>query len=329
MKRFVLLGALLAGCGLFTGDDNQHTCPVYNAGPGGEPPAQGFRDPSSGQCVYEDTGGGGYDCSDPDCPCAEPEGIPDIVHPKEPVQPDGGTSISVQGGECYGPCSGLGEQACLADSSCHAAYLDAGGGAQFWSCWDIEPDAPSFEPCAGLDAFTCSTDPQCSSTYTEDSNGNTSFLTCTTNAGSGCDCGSGFSCVDECPAEACPVNDSGCGICTPTCVPNNDPGQCTGSVLCNMAPPACPAGTTAGIANNCYTGYCIPNANCGPAACASLTDEASCTARPDCDAVYMGSNCTCDDSGCTCTTLTFERCEPSGDSGSGVTMGGSGNGSGI
>jgi len=236
-----------------------------------------------------------------------------------------------EGGECNGPCSGLGEQSCLADSSCHTAYLETSSGSTtFWGCWDIEPDAPtSGVTCAGLDPFTCSTDPQCSSTYFEDSSGNTSFLSCTDNAQQGCDCGSGFHCVDECPAEACPPpppdgSGTSCGGCTPSCVPNTDPGECTGTVLCNIAPPACPVGTTAGIANNCYTGYCIPNANCGPAACASLTDAGSCTARPDCEAVYMGSNCTCDNTGCTCTTLTFERCETSGGTGSGVVMGGSG-----
>jgi hypothetical protein len=44
-------------------------------------------------------------------------------------------------------------------------------------------------------------------------------------------------------------------------------------------------------------------------ACATLTTEAACKARPDCDAVYNGMNCTCDSNGCTCATETYAKCE--------------------
>jgi hypothetical protein len=46
-----------------------------------------------------------------------------------------------------------------------------------------------------------------------------------------------------------------------------------------------------------------------PAACSTLTTEAACKARPDCDPVYKGDNCTCDVHGCTCQTETFLRCQ--------------------
>ena len=45
------------------------------------------------------------------------------------------------------------------------------------------------------------------------------------------------------------------------------------------------------------------------AACATLTTEAACKARSDCDAIYDGSNCTCDANGCTCQTLTYSHCQ--------------------
>jgi hypothetical protein len=328
MRRLILLCSLLAGCGLFTGGDDDHMiCPVSNEG---DQPAEGFIDPSTGVCDYITT------TCDPDpsdnCACAPTAGI---------AQPEGG--------ECYGPCASLDEQDCLSNDTCHAAYLEGGSGAQFWACWDITPQTPQDEgACTGLDAYTCAVDPSCASLFDTDANGNTDFTACIT-AGSGCNCGSGASCEYECPNDvACPAGSDSCGGCVPVCVPNNpvcnltcpsgdvcmeacspngtctaecvsssDPGQCTGQILCNMAPPQCPSGTTAGILNNCYTGYCIPDADCAPEDCAAITDEATCSSRSDCEAVYMGSNCTCDDSGCTCTTLTFERCEDLQASGSG------------
>jgi hypothetical protein len=46
-----------------------------------------------------------------------------------------------------------------------------------------------------------------------------------------------------------------------------------------------------------------------PPACDTLTTEADCTARGDCDAIYDGYDCTCDPSGCTCQTETYARCQ--------------------
>ncbi|HVK87573.1 MAG TPA: hypothetical protein VM513_25825 [Kofleriaceae bacterium] len=99
------------------------------------------------------------------------------------------------------------------------------------------------------------------------------------------------------------------GYCIPEadCGPH-DPGTC-GQAACATPPPACPAGTVAGVSNGCWSGYCIPQASCPQAPCEQLTDEASCTARGDCNAVYTGDNCTCSPWGCTCEDLTFARCE--------------------
>jgi hypothetical protein len=331
--RFTVLCLVLAGCGLFTGNnDDDQTCPVD--GTGGLP-EQGYRDPTTGVCEY--TVGGGGECT-PGCACPDKE-------------PGMGT---IAGGECDGPCSDLDEQSCLQSGTCHASYTDNGSGEDsFWSCWDIAPQTPqTSESCPGLDPFTCSIEPICASVFSIDADGNTEFESCITAANYGCDCGSGYYCEQACACPAGSAAGSGCE-CQPTCVPidptcsltcpsgdvcmescsadgscidscipqTQDPGQCSGPVSCNMAPPACPPGTTAGIDNGCYTGYCIPNADCAPEDCASITTEAACTARNDCEAVYTGSNCTCDDSGCTCTTLTFDRCES--------LASGSGNGSGI
>jgi hypothetical protein len=333
MQRFILLAAVvLTGCGLFTGGDDQHTCPDVNDPAIAEPE---LRDPQTGICDLSQPID--PECS-PDCPCAAQSNTAGDAEP------------AIIGGECDGPCEGLDEQDCISNGACHAAYTDAGmGAAQYWSCFDIAPQEPQTQsqPCNSLDVYDCFFDPQCGSLYSGDAqSGTTEFESCIDVGSDACNCGSGESCVTECPAcngssacsctqvcmptqpdctlqcqqgETCQLQCEGQG-CTPECT--LDPGQCSGTITCNIAAPQCPQGTTPGIEDGCFTGYCIPDSDCAPADCATLTDEASCTARSDCDAVYTGSNCTCDDSGCTCTTLTFERCQDLG-------SGGSGNGSGI
>ncbi len=51
---------------------------------------------------------------------------------------------------------------------------------------------------------------------------------------------------------------------------------------------------------------CVPEVV--PPACATLTTESACTARQDCVPYYVGTNCTCNPSGCTCATETFSDC---------------------
>lgn len=46
-----------------------------------------------------------------------------------------------------------------------------------------------------------------------------------------------------------------------------------------------------------------------PPACSTLTVEADCVARADCDPIYTGSDCTCDRNGCTCKTEVFASCQ--------------------
>jgi len=281
-----MLLVLFAGCGLTTGDDGDDVC---NEAGGAD--QTGFRQPETGTCVFETTCTTG-------CPCPGTAG-----------GPSDGTAVE-EGGECSGPCTALGESACLASSQCHAAYLaNESGSSMFWGCWDIAPQQPeSSGSCDGLDAYSCIVDPSCTSTYTSGPDG-TTFAACSAN-GSGSSCG-GVTCSagDHCEVECPPCNSAGC-ICGPTCVPDDQgPGDCYSPVTCNSAPPQCPSGTLPGVADGCWSGYCIPTAQCEAAPCAALATEAACTARADCEPVYAGMNCTCDANGCTCTSETFSSCE--------------------
>ena len=58
------------------------------------------------------------------------------------------------------------------------------------------------------------------------------------------------------------------------------PGNCYGSVTCNSAPPQCPANTTPGVANGCYTGYCIPVSQCGPNDPGECYGQVTCNIAP-------------------------------------------------
>ncbi len=49
-----------------------------------------------------------------------------------------------------------------------------------------------------------------------------------------------------------------------------------------------------------------------PPSCESITDEMTCIGRSDCEPEYVGSNCSCDMFGCTCTTWTFTSCRTAG-----------------
>jgi len=375
MRTCLVFLMLLGGCSLYWGDG--HGDDVCNEAGGGalKEPAQGFVDPSTGQCSYYGGGGTCGGCG----PCAEAGG-------EAIAEPDWAS--------CYSACSGLSEDACLSTAGCHADYTVqyTPGGPQdtFWACVNLPPSgAIEGGGCANLDAQTCSEHDDCVSDYTQDSSGTTAFASCDPETPSAClglDCGPGYHCDEECtcstmdngsaggcssdckatcvPDQTCATVDCGpgyqcamecsSGTCYPTCEPVGvGPGSCTGTVTCNLAPPVCPVNTTAGIDNGCYTGYCIPNSKCGTtdpgkcyaqvtcnsapphcpsgtlpgvvngcysgyciptndcemAACETITNESSCEARMDCIPVYNGTDCTCTPSGCTCATLTWERCE--------------------
>jgi hypothetical protein len=286
------LAAGLAGCDLYWGNNNNgdDVC----AG-GSIESDSSYRNPQTGTC--EDFGTGG-DCGG--CvPCYET--APSNINASWPV--------------CDSSCDGLTEASCLSTTGCHAAYLDVtSAGTAYWGCFGIAPLTPTTTAaCETLDAQDCISRDDCTSTYDSDSNpGDPSFASCAPEPGGGpCDCSPGNHCAELCPGGgdlisstqacyetcvpdmtcadiACPANevcvlacDNNAGDCTPTCAPSGiDPGQCTGDVTCNTAPPACPTGTFAGIASGCYTGYCIPAAACGPGDPGACTGEVTCNGAP-------------------------------------------------
>jgi hypothetical protein len=285
-----LASVLLAGgCNLYwgghtSGDD---TC-VEPAGGGLGPsdPAQPVqRDPNTGACVPVQNEG---------CPCGE-----ECSPPAEIVT-----------GSCSGPCEDLDETSCLATAGCHAAYtedtdptpLGGSAGESFLACWDIEPLTPlEGGDCTQNDAYSCAQHDDCVSVLA-----NGEFAVCDPE-GSGVDpcnglsCGSGYECGVSCDGQ---------GDCAPACVATGQVGTCEGSggVDCNIAGPSCPAGTTPGVIDECWSGYCIPDDECNDS-CMSYTDANDCVDN-NCTAVYVGSDCTCYSSGtCSCATETFESCE--------------------
>ena len=280
MMRAVAFLLVVAGC-LYS--DKPPPCQYDYGAPAIA--AELYRDPTTGQCQSF-----GQPC-DPACgqACPAAEALP---------QPDWAT--------CGGPCDGLAEAQCLATPTCHAAYQDSPTPTPtYWGCWGLPPSGPATGACTNLDAQTCSEHPDCTSLYTSPVNSGPNFVesfekcnpkpdvTCAT-----IDCGTGNECVI--------AAGSGAGV---ECQPIATGGTC-GGLSCQQTPPVCPTMTTPGIgADGCYTGYCIPTDECTQPLCSSLTTEAQCTARTDCNPIYNGTNCTCDSHGCTCQTETFARCQ--------------------
>ncbi len=136
-------------------------------------------------------------------------------------------------GACNSACTGLDEATCEATADCRVArdydIYYRNGTAAYLGCFEIDSEATTSAQCDTLAAEDCSAHDECAGLYT--------------------------------------VELSGCVGCnTPSykaCIPEGQlAGTCTGAVLCNIAPPACPTGTTAGRANGCFTGSCIPNDDC-------------------------------------------------------------------
>jgi hypothetical protein len=94
------------------------------------------------------------------------------------------------------------------------------------------------------------------------------------------DCAQGFTCIETCTGMSpmlggCGDGTTPPGSCTAQCVatPGN-PGTCNGPVTCQIATPACPTGTSPGAINGCWSGYCIPDGECGmpdPGTCDPIT----------------------------------------------------------
>jgi len=269
MKGLAAVVLLLAGCDLyFGGGGGDDVCNGTGGGVRPSPPAQEVRDPNTGVCQYSGGGGGGCDeCGN----CyAEP-------------------AIALDWGACYGACSDLAENTCMATSGCYAAYIDdpaADGLPQFWGCWNVAPSGPVQGACDNLDAYSCSRHDNCIAVYSGKSDAtNTAYE------------GTTFErCAIEQTAAYCTDNTQ-CGeheFCdTSTCYPS----------------PTCPNCPTCGAcpdSNVCY-GVCQQVSD---VPCEALYVENACIARTDCSPLYEGSDCTCDMTGCHCQVLTFVGCEP-------------------
>ncbi|MEZ4404769.1 MAG: hypothetical protein R3B06_32565 [Kofleriaceae bacterium] len=240
------------------------------------------------------------------------------------------------------PCGYPGDPACGAP--CHFVCQDVGSGT--CAGFDCGPDAHCEEQCHACDPLPdgtgcenacqpfCVPNPpgQCDSTtcapgshcevqcHPADPNNpmgpmDTCTATCVPDPGAGCeaiDCAPGSHCVETCLPQPC-MDPAGCpDICRGECV-SDGPGQCQGVVVCDAIPPVCPAGTEPGVANGCWTGYCIPSDTCDqpppPAACEEIVDEQTCQARPECAPLYTGLCTPNPDGTWTCNDTVFTRCE--------------------
>ena len=93
-----------------------------------------------------------------------------------------------------------------------------------------------------------------------------------------------------------------------TCV-GLDPQTCSEHDDCvsNYGEPGPSAGSSVTEFSSCAAKASPPPP---PPACSTLTTAAACTARTDCEPIYVGTQCTCTPTTCTCQVETFEYCQP-------------------
>ncbi|MBL8626567.1 MAG: hypothetical protein JNK64_34945 [Myxococcales bacterium] len=241
------------------------------------PPCGYPGDPSCGQpCHFECQGVPPSTCTGFDCgPDAHCE---ERCFPCDPLPDGSGCEVPVCEPFCVpDPTTECGPDTCMPGSHCEI------------QCTPVDPNNP-MGPMGGCTA-TCVPDP-----------------------GQGCaaiDCGPGTHCEETCAGPPC-GDPAGCpDVCRGECVPDG-PGQCNGVVICALPPPACPIGTTAGVAGGCWSGYCIPDSQCGdppPATCEDVTDEMTCRSRVECAPIYTGVCTPNPDGTWTCVDTVFTRCE--------------------
>lgn len=224
-------------------------------------------------CQYYATGdlAPAYELRDPTTGVCQPFGGGGTCNdPCNPCPATGATDIAQPDwAMCYGSCEGLDESTCKATSACRAVYA----GDAFYQCWETAPSGPvEGGDCTALGAQECSRHDDCVAHHA-----------------AGSPIGTFTSCGPEGTTQ--------------------DPGSCVGAVTCTTPEPACPPNTIAGRRNGCWTGYCIPYAQCDQLPACSTLDEMDCISRTDCSPTYEGMNCTCTMSGCTCQTLVFDACK--------------------
>jgi hypothetical protein len=334
----VLPALLSSGCFLYSDDDD---CD-YGGIPAGEALAAELRNPYTGLCEFGGGGGGGGPC-DP-----QYEGEAPQPEPQD-------WAICYGGCEGLDELTCLATPACRAAyvSNCADWQGCSEQSYTFFQCWGTAPSgAIQGGPCEGLDAYQCSRHDDCVARHYASSScgGGTPaegadcapitdpsqvgvFQSCAAEPAQqqGCyedwECPSGQTCNSE---EICLPGPYSCGTggeadalipcdnrCYGYCVPagDPDPGNCYEPALCDAVSPACPDGTLPGVRNGCYTGYCIPLAECpdDPPACDTL-GESDCLANGNCTPHYQGVNCSMVDGVWTCEYYVFSYCGGATDS---------------
>ncbi len=267
---------LAAGCGFYFGDDDDDPCQYLGDSPTRDIASAGQRNPETGMCEYFDYP---YPCDGVCGPCPAA------------TEDSGDSAIATPTwGFCESQCTGLAKDACLEATGCRAIYVPDpidDGPPQFAECWSTDQVPTHGGSCEGLDAYSCSRRDDCSALHEN---------VCQTDP------------MTDPKPIACPGAFVQCRNEDETTDPG-DAGLCYAPVTCAISSPACPAGTTPGILDGCYTGYCIPLADCeSQPACSAITVEMTCIARTDCTPLYVGVDCMCNSGGCTCASWDFASC---------------------
>jgi hypothetical protein len=281
-------------------------------------PAPDYRNPQSGLCEAfwgGGGGGGGTGCDDiPYGAAAEADqALPDWA-------------------QCYISCEGLEEDTCLATSGCRASYESNCGPNElcesieytFNECWGTAPSGPvQGGDCTTFDAQECSRHDDCVARHSRgDGTSAVGWFESCAPERTGCygdtECGEGTHCN---AADVClpPPGAGGPGtgdqvpcpsVCYGYCVPDEpiDPGSCVGEVACDEEPPECPVDTIPGRRNGCWTGFCIPVAQCDSIPACSTLGETDCVSRSDCAPIYQGIDCQCTGTECVCADWLYDSC---------------------
>lgn len=282
LASVVWLLALVSGCDLYWNNNGDDDCKYYSY-EGDIAPSVGVRNPTTGQCE-----GGWGGCDNPCAPCA--------------AEDLGGAVAQPDWASCQSACTGLAENACIAQAGCQASYDLSGSAATFAGCFETAPSGPvSTGTCAGLDAHECTRHDNCSTFYRPGV-----FDHCaaesTSSACNAISCGPGYHCEDQCKDTCGPTGDCG-PQCGAMCVPD---GNVCANVDCG---PGYECVQTCIDPTPTHNGQCF--AQCHPTtSCEAITTETACAARTDCSTVYLGDDCTCTPTGgCHCEILTYDHCE--------------------
>lgn len=194
--RIVALLALVSGCALYWNDPTPPPEPPICTQAGGGGAGLQYRNPQTGECMYIDN---------------------------DPCGTGSATGTFVDWPACMGPCDQLKEADCLAESGCHAAYVDFGTTSSFVACWN--PPALGIRndgACSGLDAYTCADHDNCSSLFAKGQ-----FYKCLAEPGGVCTTNA------DCPAhQHCNQCDT-CDQLVATCVPDEACTTLTTEAACN------------------------------------------------------------------------------------------------